>query len=106
MKDNENRYFVGKVQDFSKRKGWFFGAFMDEPLLQSDLVEVGWQHLSNVKPSPDQKHFHKESVEINIMLTGWMEITINGNQHRLGPGDIYIIWPYTVVDELTTGEDT
>lgn len=106
MEEKEQRYFVGKVQEFSKQRGWFFGAFADEPLLQSNFVEVGWQHISNVAPSPSQKHFHKHSVEINILLSGWMDITINGTQHQLGPGDFYIVWPYTVVEELTTGENT
>jgi mannose-6-phosphate isomerase-like protein (cupin superfamily) len=91
MQDKERQYFVGKVSDFARGKGWFFGSFMDERLLHSDLVEVAWQHVSNVKPSPEQKHLHKQSVEINIVLAGWVQITINGTQHRLSAGECYVV---------------
>jgi hypothetical protein len=106
MEDKAKRFHIGKVQDFAKRKGWFFGSFMDEPTLRSDQVEVAWQNLSNVAPSPDQKHLHKRSVEINVILAGWIEITINGVQHMLSEGDFYVIWPYTTVEAISTGPDT
>jgi hypothetical protein len=36
------------VADHAANKGWFFGAFMDNPLLRSNLVEVAWQTLDEV----------------------------------------------------------
>jgi NADH-quinone oxidoreductase subunit N len=47
--------------------------------------------LSEIKPSPGQKHFHKKSVEINIVLSGWVQVTINGQKHRLGKGEFYVL---------------
>jgi hypothetical protein len=34
MEDKHNKLFVGTVDAFRKRKGWFFGAFLDEPLVR------------------------------------------------------------------------
>ncbi len=106
MMENENQYMIGKVEDYAKRKGWFFGAFMDHPLLRSDRVEVGWQTLTNVVPEPSQKHLHKETVEINVLISGWMSLVINGQEHHLEKGQFYIVWPYSVVENIRTGEHT
>lgn len=105
MDGKENTYFVGNVQDMAKSRGWFFGAFMEEPLMQSPLVEVAWQHLPNLEPKPDQKHFHQQSVEVNIVISGHLQITINGTQYNLGPGQFYVVWPLTIVEDLSTDED-
>ncbi len=106
MKQNLGKSFVGHVDDYTKGKGWFFGAFMSEPLLQSDLVEVAWQTLPNLTPSPDQAHFHKGAVEVNIIIQGWMKLTIDGKQYELHKRDFYIIWPGSVVADISTGEET
>ncbi|WP_040741939.1 cupin domain-containing protein [Nocardia tenerifensis] len=94
------------MDDFRQRKGWFFGAFVDEPLLNSDLVEVAWQQLPDVRPSRDQVHYHEKSVEINILIKGGMRITIDGAQHDLREGQFYVIWPQSVVSDISTGPDT
>ncbi|HLC91497.1 MAG TPA: cupin domain-containing protein [Candidatus Saccharimonadales bacterium] len=103
---NKGKSIVGHVSDYTKRKGWFFGSFMDEPLLQTDLAEVAWQQIPNLKPSLDQTHFHTSSVEINIIIQGKMQITIDGQQHELQKGDFYVIWPESVVSNITTDKDT
>ncbi len=106
MEDKRGKSFVGTVDDFRRRKGWFFGAFVEEPLLNSNLVEVAWQQLRNVTPEPDQAHYHAKTVEINIILKGDMQLTIDGTRHDLKAGQFYIIWPYSVVSEISTGPDT
>jgi|GEM_PF-706622 len=106
MEQEQSRSFVGHIDDFTKAKGWFFGAFMAEPLLRSDLVEVAWQELPNLTPAPAQAHFHKGAVEINILIRGWMKLTIDGEQYELRKKDFYIIWPGSIVADITTGEDT
>ncbi|MBF6128496.1 cupin domain-containing protein [Nocardia brasiliensis] len=98
--------FVGTVDDFRKRKGWFFGSFVDEPLLNSDLVEVAWQQLSDVRPSRDQAHFHEKTVEINILIRGRMRLMIDGVEHDLRQGQFYVIWPHSVVSDISTESDT
>jgi hypothetical protein len=61
---------------------------MDEPLLQSELVEVAWQKVPNLTPSPDQRHLHRRNVT-----------------HDLGKGDFYVVWPESVVSDIETDED-
>ncbi|RDI65013.1 cupin domain-containing protein [Nocardia pseudobrasiliensis] len=105
MDDKKKMSFVGTVDDFRQRKGWFFGAFMDEPLLESDLVEVAWQRLPDVTPNPEQAHYHRQTVEINILLRGWLKLSIDGVEHTLRAGQFYVIWPESVVSDISTGPD-
>ena len=104
--ENRGRALVGTVSEHEKTKGWFFGAFVDDPLLRSDLVEVAWQKLPDLTPSPDQEHFHRATVEINIVIKGSIELSIDGERHKLETGQFYVIWPESVVSDLTTGDDT
>jgi mannose-6-phosphate isomerase-like protein (cupin superfamily) len=103
---NKGKYKVGKVTDFAKKKGWFFGHFATDTLLHSDLVEVGWQNVSNKKIADEDKHLHTSSVEINIILSGDVHVSINGNMHHLEKGDFYIIWPESILDSLETSIGT
>jgi mannose-6-phosphate isomerase-like protein (cupin superfamily) len=104
--NNKGKYKIGKVTDFAKEKGWFFGHFATDKLLQSDLVEIGWQEVSNKKASPEDKHLHTKSVEINLIIAGEVKVTINGEKHELHKGDFYVIWPETVLENLETSEGT
>jgi quercetin dioxygenase-like cupin family protein len=104
--NNKGEYVVGKIEDFVKRKGWFFGNFADNRLLKSDLVEAAWQNISNKKYSPNDKHFHTSSVEINIVVNGEVSLTINGKDLTFHKGDFYVIWPKTVVENVRTGDNT
>lgn len=103
---NRNKYKVGKVSDFSKNKGWFFGNFADNELLQSDLVEVAWQNISNKTSLKEDKHIHTSSVEINIVISGEIKITIGGRHHTLHKGEFYIIWPETIVENVEASNNT
>ena len=78
---------------------------MDEPLLHSDLVEVAWQKVPNVTPSPDQRHMHRRTVEINIVLSGSVHLKIDDVEHGFGKGDFYVVWPESVVSDITTDAD-
>jgi mannose-6-phosphate isomerase-like protein (cupin superfamily) len=100
--DNEGACFIGSTSDSAKERGWFFGSFMDEPLLRSDQVEVAWQHIPNVVPQAKERHFHTESVEINIVVSGRIHVAINGTEYDLGTGEFYVIWPFTTVEMLST----
>lgn len=103
---NNGIYKVGKVTDFVKKKGWFFGHFATDPLLQSNLVEVGWQNISNKKAVVEDKHLHTSSVEINIIISGEVRVSIDGNKHDLKKGDFYIIWPESIIEKLEESNDT
>ena len=100
--DNEGAYFIGSTRDSAKERGWFFGSFMDEPLLRSPQVEVAWQHLPSVVPQTKERHYHRESVEINLVVSGTIRVAINGTEYGLRAGEFYVIWPLTTVEMLST----
>ena len=104
--NNKGKYKVGKISDFSKKKGWFFGHFAKDDLLQSDDVEIAWQNITNKKASPEDKHLHKSSVEINIVISGEVRISINGEKQISHKGEFYIIWPETIVENVEASDDT
>jgi hypothetical protein len=74
------------INDFFK--GWFVGNF--EPSLLKANFEVGV--AKHTAGEFHQDHFHKEALEINVVLEGHM--TINGIE--FGPGDIFVLYPYEV----------
>lgn len=104
--DNKKKYMVGKIDNFSKRKGWFFGHFAEDELLKSDLVEVAWQKISNKTRSPNDRHFHSQSVEINIILNGEFSLSIDGKDMTFHKGEFLIVWPETIVENVRAGENT
>ena len=84
MEMGHRRSYVGRAQEMARNRGWIFGSFMDEPALKSDLVEVAWQQIPNLKPSPDQEHYHRETIEINLLIKGHMTLSIDGHCHEVG----------------------
>ncbi len=81
---------VGTVSSYARERGWFFGHFMDEPLLQSELVEVAWQKV----PKPNALARLATSTQGEPLT------------HDLGKGDFYVVWPESVVSDIETDEDT
>lgn len=106
VKKNDGKYIVGKISDYAKRKGWFFGGFADNELLQTDLVEVAWQKISNKKADVKDKHLHTSSVEVNIVISGEVSLTINGKDFTFHKEEFWIIWPETIVENVMAGENT
>jgi mannose-6-phosphate isomerase-like protein (cupin superfamily) len=100
------QWIVGRVEDYAKERGWFFGRFIDEPRLQSPLVEIAWQRVPNLVASPAQRHLHRDSVEVNIVIAGAVTVTINDTIQHIAAGGFFVIWPDTVTEDLTTTVDT
>jgi hypothetical protein len=75
-----------RLEDFYK--GWFVGNF--EPSILKDNYEVGV--AKHTAGEFHQDHFHKECVEINVVIEGRMKI----NGQEFGPGDIFVLYPYEV----------
>ena len=100
------KYFYGKVDDFSGYKGWFFGQFADKELLKSNLFEVAWQKISNKKISPEDKHYHKQCIEISIVISGTMRIKVNSKELSVSKGEFLVIYPYTIVENCEADENT
>jgi mannose-6-phosphate isomerase-like protein (cupin superfamily) len=105
MESKRHRSFVGAVQSNAGERGWFFGHFMTEPLLRSDLVEVAWQSIPNMTPAAEQRHVHRRTVEINVVLRGTVQLKIDDVEHDLRKGDFYVVWPESVVSDITTDAD-
>lgn len=103
---HDKKYFIGKVGDYAHKKGWFFGHFMEEPLLRSDFVEVAYQDVSDKKVDPKDWHYHKKSLEINIVISGQAKFKINGESVTVGGGEFYVVYPYTTIEEFSTSPDT
>lgn len=106
MKENKRKFFVGKVSDLAKAKGWFFGHFMNEDLLCSNLVEIAWKSISCKKPYPFDKHYHKHSVEINIVISGWVRLAIDGEKFKVKKGEFYVVYPFATIESIETGKNT
>lgn len=106
MTDNKGKFFVGNIKDNSKENGWFYGHFADNLLLQSSLVEVAWQDISEKKAEPSDKHIHKKAVEINIVISGEMRLTINDQPITVSAGNFYIVYPGAVVNQVEADKGT
>ena len=105
MDDKRRQAFVGSVDTHAQERGWFFGHFMDEPLLRSDLVEVTWQRLANREPADDQRHLHRQTVEINVVVAGTITLRINDVEHSFRRGDFFVVWPEAIVSDVTSDAD-
>jgi len=103
---HDKKYFIGKVGDHIQKKGWFFGRFMEEELLRSDLVEVAYQDISDKNPDHNDWHYHKKSLEINIVISGQATFKINGEKVKVGEGEFYVVYPYTTIEEFSTSPNT
>jgi Cupin domain len=103
--EHRRRSIVGSIDERAQARGWFFGQFMDEPLLRSDLVEVAWQRIPGITPSAGQRHLHRRSVEINVVVGGSVRLRIDDVEHDLRRGDFYVVWPESVVSDIETDAD-
>jgi hypothetical protein len=72
-------------------RGWFIGDF-EPSILKSKDFEVAI--LFHPKGEKWPKHFHKEAVEINVLITGKMII----NGELLLPGNIFLIEKNEIAD--------
>lgn len=75
-----------KLENFYK--GWFVGNF--EPSILKDNFEVGI--VRHKAGEFHQDHFHKECIEINVIIEG--KIKINGEFFE--SEDVFVIYPYEV----------
>tara|TARA_B100001094_G_C17605386_1_gene518596 strand:+ start:53 stop:379 length:327 start_codon:yes stop_codon:yes gene_type:complete len=78
--------------------GWFVGDFSPS-VLKTDKFEVG--HHKHKKGDETHNHYHKGSMEINVIIRGKMIV----NKQTLSTGDIFVFEPYTV-SEADFIEDT
>jgi hypothetical protein len=105
VEDKRGQAFVGNVDTHARERGWFFGHFMDDPLLRSDLVEVTWQRLGERTPADVERHLHRQTVEVNVVIAGAIELKINDVPHTFRRGDFFVIWPEAVVSDVRSDAD-
>jgi quercetin dioxygenase-like cupin family protein len=72
-------------------RGWFIGDF-EPSILKTKEFEAAI--LFHPKGEKWPKHFHKEAVEINVLITGKMII----NGELLSPGNIFLIEKNEIAD--------
>ena len=92
---NKNKFFHGNIKDFSQTKGYFIGRFMDQrgfPLLETDEVEIAWKKLPTTFDE-EKPHFHKNGVEINIVISGNYKVWVEGEEKTLKKGDFLVVYP-------------
>jgi quercetin dioxygenase-like cupin family protein len=72
-------------------RGWFVGNFTPS-VYKTAIFEVGV--LKHDKGEKWPKHFHKEAIEVNVLISGKMII----NNELLLPGNIFVIEKNEIAD--------
>jgi len=87
---SNGKYFKGSFKNYEESKGWFVGSFFDDGNpLKTDKVEIKYhQHSIGDKTS---SHYHKEKVEILLILEGCAKYKINDKEVILNGGDFIFI---------------
>ena len=84
------KYYSGKYKGFHKTKGWFIGDFMDKdsPLKTSKIEMLYKEHN---KGDLVKKHFHKQKIELLVILTGKAKYRVNDEEIILEGGDFLFV---------------
>lgn len=88
---------TSKITDYVR--GWFIGNFKPS-VLKTDQFEVGL--LTHKKGEYWAPHYHKESVEYNVLVSGKM--TIQGKE--LNSGDVFVFDKGEIADPVFVEECT
>lgn len=103
----KKKYYIGDIKDFSDYNGWFMGHFIDGskyPLLKSDKIEIAWKELPEDFREDD--HTHKKAIEVNIVISGWIEVNINKKRFKVTNSQFYVIYPLTNLAVNKVGKRT
>jgi mannose-6-phosphate isomerase-like protein (cupin superfamily) len=80
---------IDNIKNF--HNGWFVGHFVPS-VYDTEAFEIAYKrHKSN---EIYERHFHKESIEINLLVSGTMTM----QDKTLNSGDIFIVYPYEISD--------
>lgn len=74
-------------------RGWFIGDF-EPTVYKTELFEVGC--LTHKKGEFKAPHYHKEAVEINLLVSGSMTI----QNKILNSGDIFVLDKNEIADPI------
>jgi mannose-6-phosphate isomerase-like protein (cupin superfamily) len=101
-KSNTDSYFLGNISEMSDSKGYIVGKFMDKYGFynsQTDEVEVAWKKLTS-EDSYNKGHYHKKGVEVNIVISGSCQLTVNGDKVKMRKGNYLIVYPESTVSNF------
>jgi len=87
-------YHVGKyAQDNQKNRGWFIGTFMENPVTNTDVMEIKYAEF----PIGPTDHGVKTSVtyECSIMISGRARALVGDDEIIWETGDYIAIQPDT-----------
>jgi quercetin dioxygenase-like cupin family protein len=82
---------IGNIEDYVR--GWFIGDF-EPSLLRTKDFEVGV--LRHKKDEIWPPHYHKESVEYNVLISGKM--VVQGKE--LNSGDVFVFQKGEIADPI------
>jgi quercetin dioxygenase-like cupin family protein len=82
---------ITKIKDYVR--GWFIGNF-EPSLLKTDQFEVGL--LTHKEGEEWAAHYHKESVEYNVLVSGKM--IVQGKE--LNSGDVFVFNKGEIADPV------
>ena len=82
---------VTKITDYLR--GWFIGNF-EPSVLKTDQFEVGL--LTHKKGEYWAPHYHKESVEYNVLVSGKMIV----QERELNSGDVFVFERGEIADPI------
>ena len=85
-----NKYFLGRYTDPGDFRGWQIGSFFGEGHpCKTDKIELLFkEHVAGDLENP---HYHKEKIELIIMLEGSAKYNVNGKDVLLEKGNFLFI---------------
>lgn len=94
------KYYSGRYTDFEDYRGWFVGSFFADANhpCKTDQLEIMYkEHEAGDISAP---HFHKQKVELLILLEGKARYDVNGKEVLLAKGDFLFV----DVNNIISGE--
>jgi len=82
---------ITKITDYVR--GWFIGNF-EPSLLKTKDFEVGV--LTHKKGEHWAPHYHKESIEYNVLISGKMTV----QEKELNSGDVFVFQKGEIADPI------
>ena len=85
-----DKYFLGRFTDPGAFKGWQIGSFFGEGHpCKTDKVEL--QYKEHVIGDTEKAHYHKEKIELIIMIEGSAKYNVNGKDVLLENGNFLFV---------------
>jgi mannose-6-phosphate isomerase-like protein (cupin superfamily) len=92
--------------DPSKRSKWSTGSFLEpnSPFF-SKHVEIGISQR-NSQSRPDSQHFHRETKEFYLVISGQLVLQINNKTIILKPLEMVVVLPNSIHAVIKAVDDT